>query len=155
MPDIISLPVDGTKTKEQIVRQAYGLLAIRFDSLDADLMADGLAALNLLMLDAPWNQLGYNQPTFNEGNLAEFSGLIDAYVPAVLHELARSLASTMGKALPAETKARLTKARRSLDALLATVPELKIRNGVHLGAGWRPYRESNQLDRWSYTAASE
>ncbi len=131
----VSLDLGIGRPKADIIEQAYRLCGINRDDLGSDEIGDGLRDLNIMMMDAPWNALGYDQPAFGDGDPADLSGLLDAYVPAVVHELAMRLAPNMGKTLSTEAAARVKTTRRSLDALIATVPALKARGGIHQGAG--------------------
>lgn len=135
MTDIVTLDLGSGRPKRDIVEQAYRQCGLIASDPDPDLLAEGLRELNIMMMEAPWSGLGFNLPTYGDGDLADFSGLLDAYVPATIYELAMRIAPNMGKALSPETAARVKTTRRNLDALLATVPALKARGGIHQGAG--------------------
>jgi P22 tail accessory factor len=131
----VTLDLGLGRPKRDIIEQAYRLCGIAVDDLDPDLLSDGLRDLNIMMMEGPWDTLGYEQPLIGDGDLADASGLLNAYTPATIHELAMRLAPNMGKALSPEALARVRTTRRTLDALIAVIPQMKMRGGIHLGAG--------------------
>lgn len=139
MTDTVVLELGTGRSKGEIVERAFAVIGIASENLDSDMLVKGLSTLNVMMMEAPWNALGFNLPTYGEGDLADFSELLDAYIPAVVHGLAMLLAAEFGKTLSTEAAARVRTTRRNLDALLAASPALKMRAGVPLGVGRRDF----------------
>lgn len=136
-------------TKAQIVADAYNELAIAgwvYD-LDPDEQQWGGQRLDTMLAD--WDmrgiQLGYalaNTP--GEIDLDADSGLPVGVIRAVVLNLAKSLASGKGKALPPQT---LADARQALDAIRgkAFAPrEQQLPNTLQRGQGTKHWRTLNR-----------
>jgi hypothetical protein len=132
-------------TKQQLIEQAFGELALAhfvFD-LDADTLESALRALDTMM--ATWSGVGisisYALPTSPDlSNIGDDAGIPDSAVEAVYMNLALKLAAGRGKALTVETRSA---ARAGYNALLgaAVSPAAGQSSGLPLiGAGNKPWR---------------
>ncbi|MES2904012.1 MAG: packaged DNA stabilization gp4 family protein [Pseudomonadota bacterium] len=151
MTDVTTLTVDIGRQKRDLVELAYQICGINIDALSPEDLSDGLRDLNFMMMETPWSELGFTLPTYGDGDLAEASGLLDKYVPAVIHELAMRRAPAKGKSLSVEAAARVRTTRATLETIIAVVPTFKMRGGVSLGSGRRcygvhPLYSSNETD---------
>lgn len=121
LSDSIWLP---TNTKRQIIEMAYeecSLAGYEFN-LTPEELSSGLRKLDALM--ARWKaaskDLLYNFPAiFGEGDLDELSGVPDAAVEGAAMTLAMALAPAMGKAMTAESRARLSSAMSAISTMCA------------------------------------
>jgi hypothetical protein len=145
------LPTSEGRPKRDIIRRAYSICGIAKDTLSPEDMADGLEILNMQMMDTPWSLVAYNQPSSGNGDVGDPSGLENAYIPAVMYELAKRLAVDMGKGLSPEASSTLARTRASFRALIATAPTMLMRPGVHLGSGRRDWVRG---DMWSVDGGS-
>lgn len=132
-------------TKEQIVAEAYGELALQgyvFD-LSPDEMQTGLNRLDLLM--AKWEgkgiRLGYPMPSSpDDSDLSQDSNLpLHAVEPAFMN-LAVSLAAGLGKTVTNETKRAAREGLAMLTTAAAYPQEQQIPSTMPRGAGNRPWR---------------
>jgi hypothetical protein len=135
----IVLPVGTGRPKADIISRAFAMLGLGDDEFERspEEMGMGLRTLNVMMMEEPWNQLGYDQPTYGDGDLADQSGIADKHMSAVVGELAVRLASAIGKELPPGTMRTVARGLMALRADLASSPQLKVRGGVHRGQGVR------------------
>jgi hypothetical protein len=132
-------------TKQQIIEQAFGELALAghvFD-LDADTLESALRELDTMM--AEWSGLGisigYLLPaTPDDSNIGDDSGIPNESVRSVYMNLASQLAASRGKTLTAQT---LATAQRGYNILLGTAvtPTSGQCSGLpRIGAGNKPWR---------------
>lgn len=138
-------------TKRQIVVQAFEELALagyEFD-LSPEELQSGLRRLDLLM--ATWTGKGikvsYAQGLSpDESDLDDDSGLPMFAVGAVYTGLAKSIAASKGKTLPASA---LTTAKDAYDAMLSALARDEVKqqqwpSGLPRGAGNKPWRTFNR-----------
>jgi hypothetical protein len=132
-------------TKQQLIEQAFGELALAgyvFD-LDADTLESALRNLDTMM--AEWSGLGisigYLLPaTPDDSNIGDDAGIPNESVRAVYSNLAVQLAAGRGKALTPQTMAT---AQRGYNTLLgaAVSPTSGQCSGLpRIGAGNKPWR---------------
>ena len=132
-------------TKQQLIEQAFGELALAgyvFD-LDADTLESALRQLDTMM--AEWSgagiDIGYALPaTPDDSSIGDDSGIPDAANRPVYMNLAVQLAAGRGKALTPQTIAAAT---RGYNALLgaAVSPTSGQCSGLpRIGAGNKPWR---------------
>lgn len=134
MPQIV---LDGTgPTKTAVIEMAYehcSLAGFEFERT-AEEMTAGLRQMNAMLAEwlADGIDLGYDFPTYADGNLEEPSGLPTSAVAVVTSMLAQRLAPGMGKALSPAASAALNRsyfALRSRHATIATVTPYGGRRG--------------------------
>ncbi|CAB4140433.1 hypothetical protein UFOVP407_55 [uncultured Caudovirales phage] len=135
----VVLPVGTGRPKADIITRAFAMCALGDDDFERtpEEMGMGLRILNVMMMEAPWNLLGYDQPRYGDGDLADQSSLADKHIPAVVGELATRIAAAIGKSLKPEAMRAVSRSLMALRADLATVKQLKARSGIHRGAGVR------------------
>lgn len=132
----------STSTKRQIIEMAYeecSLAGYEFNVTPEELFS-GLRKLDALM--AQWAQsskdLGYNFPdTFGGGDLEDVSGIPDAAINGASISLAMAIAPAMGKAMSAESRARLSKAMTVIGAMCAKRASVGWARDTVAGAGNR------------------
>jgi hypothetical protein len=133
---VIDVPLIG-KPKQVILDMAFedcGLAGYDFDRTPGEISA-GLRRLNALMLEWPWNLLGYVQPPYGEGAPEELSNIPDFALNTVAQYLALRIAPQMGASLSPEQRAAMSRSLMTLQGELATIPDVQMPAGTPLGAG--------------------
>jgi hypothetical protein len=125
----------GGVLKREIVEQAFDDLGI--SDYEPDEAVKALKRLNAMALEAPWNALAYEQPTYSEGLLTDESGVPRDYLAAFATELASRIAPIFGKTLSAEQKRNAVVSRNNFSAAVATIPTASFAPGTPAGAGSR------------------
>lgn len=132
-------------TKQQLIEEAFGELALAghtFD-LDADTLESALKRLDTMMAewDALGIDLGYALPSSPEdSDIGDDAGIPNSACTTVWTNVAVRIAGSHGKTLTAETK---TIAKSGYDRLLgaAVAPSAQQASGLPLnGAGNKPWR---------------
>jgi hypothetical protein len=136
MPITLDLSTDGPP-KRQLIELAFGDIGSAGYEFGrtAEEVADGLLRLNALMLEWPWNALGYQQPTYGLGNPDDSSGINPEAMNAVSSALALRLAPAMGATLSPEAQANLSRAAAKAYALTATIPTMPMAHDTPRGLG--------------------
>ena len=137
----ISVPVG--RPKRDIIELAFddcGLAGYEFDRTPEE-QSMALRKLNALMLEWPWNKLGYAQPAYGAGQVEGASGLPDAAINAVAQYLALRIAPGIGNTLSAESRASMAHSRAVLFGEIATIPDMSLPGNTARGQGNR-YRAS-------------
>ncbi len=125
------------RPKETIIEMAFEELTIsgfEFD-ITPEEVAKALRRLNVMMLEPPFDGMGYNQPLEEDGSPAEASGLVDADVRAIILALAVELAPMVGKTVSVEFRSRANRAISQLRAKYAVIPKLDYAPLTARGAG--------------------
>lgn len=137
----------STSTKRQIVEMAYeecSLAGYEFNLTPEEIFS-GLRKLDAEMAEwrASSRDVGYNFPaSFGGGDLDDYSGIPDAAITGAAISLAMAIAPAMGKAMSAETRARISKSMATIRAMCARTPrEQQWARGTVAGAGnrWSRY----------------
>lgn len=134
----IYLPLTG-KPKMYILDLAFddvGLSSGEFERT-ADEYAQALRKLNALMMESPFNKLGYAQPVDGDGQPEELSNLPDDTIHAVAMRLALRLAPTFGKVFGLEYRQAAARSFETLTAQYSTIATQTV--PLHKGAGWSRY----------------
>lgn len=141
MPITITLDPTGP-TKRQIVELAFGKITMPGHEFakTADEIADALTHLNALMLEWPYNLLGYEQSDYALGSVAESSGISREALNGVAAALALRLAAAYGRPLSAEARADMASANGKLHSLVAAVPTMPLARDTPSGSGSRSGR---------------
>lgn len=138
------LPIPSGPTNREIIDRAYRSLGLK-DSMfarTAEEYQEGVEVLASMMLESPFDQLGYVQFSGGEGNrVEEESGIDRKWLEAVALSLAERLAPMIGKTLSPHTLKAKVRAYSQLCASVVAVPEAVHRPGTPRGAGAR-YRTS-------------
>lgn len=137
MTIVISTPVG--RPKRDIIELAFddcGLAGYEFDRSPEE-QGVALRKLNALMMEWPWNQLGYNQPSYGAGQVEGPSGIPDFAINAVAQYLALRIAPGIGNTLSPEARASMVQSRATLFAQLATVPSMAMPGNTPRGTGQR------------------
>lgn len=134
------LPIPAGPTNREIIDRAYRAMGLS-DSMfgrTAEEYAVGVEILSSMMLESPFDQLGYVQFAGGEGNrVEEESGIERKWLEAVGLMLAERLAPAIGKTmLPHAVKAK-ARAYSQLCAAVVTIPSLRYADGTIRGAGAR------------------
>lgn len=132
----------GGPLKREIVEMAFGNLAMagyEFGRTPEE-VADALSRLNGLMLEWPYDQLGYQQSLYGVGSGEEASGIDRKWIRAVAGALTLDLAGMMGAQLGKDAAASINTAILRLQSGVATVPLMPYSSGTVAGAGNRSGR---------------
>lgn len=135
--------------KRDLINQAFeqiGLAVYVFD-LSPEQLAAALKTMDSML--ATWNakgiRLGYPVPTTAGGStLDQDSGLPDSAYEAVVMNLAKRLATTVGRATSQDVNVA---AKQGYDILLARAvqpPEMRLPNTMPRGAGQKAWRVTGQ-----------
>jgi hypothetical protein len=139
-----TIPIPSGPTNREIIDRAYRSLGLK-DSMFArteEEYATGVEILSSMMLESPFDKLGYVQQDGGEGNRVEAeSGIDRKWLEAVGLMLAERLAPTIGKTLSPHTMKARNRAYSQLCSAVVTIPAAKYADGTPRGAGAR-YRNS-------------
>jgi hypothetical protein len=134
-------------TKQQIVEEAFGELALHgfVVDLDPDTLQSGLRRLDTMM--AMWDgkgiRLGYPLPSSpDDSNLDDDSNLPDMAVEPVYLNLAVRLSAGYGKQVSPTTSATAKEGYDMLMARAAMPPEVNFPRSMPAGAGNLPWRRN-------------
>lgn len=133
---IIDVPLIG-KPKQVILEMAFedcGLAGYDFDRTPGEISA-ALRRLNALMLEWPWNLLGFVQPPYGEGAPEELSNIPDFALNTVAQYLALRIAPQMAATLAPEQRAAMSRSLMTMQGELATIPTVSLPRGTVSGAG--------------------
>jgi len=139
------LPIPSGPTNREIIDRAYRSMGVS-DAMfgrTAEEYAVGVEILASMMLESPFDLLGYDQQDAGEGNrVEEESGIDRKYLEPVALMLAERLAPAIGKTLAPHTIKAKNRAYSLLCAAVVTIPAAQYQDGTPRGAGAR-YRNSN------------
>jgi hypothetical protein len=134
------LPIPAGPTNREIIDRAYRAMGVStrmFGLTDSD-YADGVETLSSMMLESPFDLLGYVQFQGGEGNrVEEESGIDRKYLEPVALMLAERLAPVIGKTLAPHTLKAKNRAYSLLCAAVVTIPDAKYQDGTPRCAGHR------------------
>ena len=134
------LPIPAGPTNREIVDRAYRSMGLS-DSMfgrTPEEYATGVELLSSMMLEAPFDRLGYVQWDGGEGNrVEEESGINRKWLEAVGLMLAERLAPVIGKQLSPHMLAAKARAYSRLCAEVVTVPDARYADGTPRGQGAR------------------
>lgn len=135
------LPIPSGPTNKEIIDRAYQVLGLS-DSMfgrTPEEYASAMLPLGGMMLEWPYDQLGFIFEDAAGLRVEEESGIARKYLDAVAYGLAERLAPTIGKALPAEARKpkNTTYSRLCADVRVATPAQYAA--GTPRGAGGRRY----------------
>jgi hypothetical protein len=134
------LPIPSGPTNREIIDRAYRSMGVS-DAMfgrTPEEYAVGVEILSSMMLESPFDRLGYVQQDGGEGNrVEEESGIDRKWLEAVGLMLAERLAPVIGKALAPHTLKAKGRAYSALCAEVMTVPFAKYADGTPRGAGAR------------------
>jgi hypothetical protein len=134
------LPIPSGPTNREIIDRAYKAMGAgaRGFGLPAEDYADAVDVLSSMMLESPFDLLGYVQQDGGEGNRVEDeSGIARKYLEPVALMLAERIAPTIGKTLAPHTLAAKRRAYSLLCAAVVTIPDAKYQDGTPRGLGHR------------------
>lgn len=137
MTVVLSIPKG--RPKRDIIELAFddcGLAGYEFDRTPEE-QSMALRKLNALMLEHPWNQLGYTQPAYGVGLAEEPSGLPDDAINAVAQYLALRIVPGIGATLSAEQRATMARSLVLLQSQYAVIPTMNLANSTVRGSGHR------------------
>lgn len=139
----VTLTIPTGRPKREILELAFddcGLAGYEFDRTPEE-QSMALRKLNALMLEHPWNKLGYTQPAYGVGLAEEPSGLPDTAINAVAQYLALRIAPGIGNTLSAEQKATMSRSLSLLQSEVATLPKMDLAGSTVRGTGnrWSRY----------------
>lgn len=138
------LPIPAGPTNREIIDRAYRAMSISDAMFGRTLeeYAVGVEILSSMMLESPFDQLGYVQFSGGEGNrVEEESGIDRKWLEAVGLMLAERLAPAIGKQLAPHSIRAMSRAYSQLCAAVVTIPAARYQDGTPRGAGAR-YRTS-------------
>jgi hypothetical protein len=137
MTVLITIPTG--RPKRDIIELAFddcGMAGYEFDRTPEE-QTMALRKLNALMLEWPWNLLGYNQPDYGVGLAEGPSGLPDEAISGTAQYLAMRIAPGIGNTISPELKATMARALANIEALTATVQTIEPAPGTAVGTGNR------------------
>lgn len=147
----VTLDIGTGRPKRDIVEMAHQYCGLAIATVSADELTNALRTLNYMMMEPPFNRIGYAVPAYGDGDLAHLSGIEDTYVPAVVLSLAARIAPGMGKTLSVEAKAAMAQAMGVLRAATVQVPAFTPADGLPMGAGARRSGVALGASAWTYT----
>jgi hypothetical protein len=110
---------------------------------DPDERIAALKFLDAMMLEHPWNRLGYEQPTYGAGLTTDGSGIASDSLAAVASNLAVRFAPAKGKTLSAEQRKSAADSFQYISAQHATIPTAARIPATPRGSGsrstWRTF----------------
>lgn len=134
------LPIPSGPTNREIIDRAYRAMGVS-DAMFARTLEEyqvGVEILASMMLESPFDKLGYVQWDAGEGNrVEEESGIDRKYLEPVALMLAERLAPVIGKTLAPHTLAAKRRAYSLLCAAVVTIPDSQYQDGTPRGAGHR------------------
>lgn len=133
----VTISIPSGRPKRDIIELAFddcGLAGYEFDRTPEE-QTVALRKLNALMLEHPWNKLGYTQPAYGVGLAEEPSGLPDDTINAVAQYLALRIAPGIGNSLSDETKRSMARSLMTLQSEYAVVPVMEVPGNTNLGSG--------------------
>lgn len=145
----VVLNIPQGRPKRDIIELAFddcGLAGYEFDRTPEE-QSMALRKLNALMLEHPWNMLGYDQPTYGVGVVEQPSGLPDDAVNTVAQYLALRIVPGVGAALSSEAKATMARSLMNLQSQYAKLPDMDLVGSTVRGTGNR-----SGFYRWPYSA---
>jgi hypothetical protein len=135
----ITVPLPGGPKKRRIIEMAYGKLTLggyEFGRTPEEI-DDAISELDALMLEYPYSELGYVQPSYGIGTADDQSGIPDDTLAAVAGGLATRLAANMGKTLPPEALGSIARSKALLEAKVAAIPTMPFAQHTPRGLGNR------------------
>ena len=134
------LPIPAGPTNREIIDRAYRSMGVS-DAMFGRTPEEygvGVEILASMMLESPFDRLGYVQEDGGEGNRVENeSGIDRKYLEPVALMLAERLAPAIGKQLAPHTLAAKRRAYSLLCAAVVAIPDAKYQDGTPRGAGHR------------------
>jgi hypothetical protein len=133
---IATLPATG-RPKRDIIELAFadcGLSGYEFDRTPEE-QSLALRQLNAMMMEPPWDQLGYAQPTYGAGQAEGGSGIPDFAINTVAQYLALRIAPSLGVTLPPEQRATMARSLMALQSQLAIIPTVELPGNTVRGSG--------------------
>lgn len=134
------LPIPGGPSNREIIDRAYRAMSIS-DAMfgrTPEEYAVGVEILSSMMLESPFDMLGYVQFSGGEGNrVEEESGIERKWLEAVGLMLAERLAPAIGKQLAPHSVKAKTRAYSQLCAAVVTIPDAQYQDGTPRGSGAR------------------
>lgn len=136
------IPIPGGPTNREIIDRAYRSLGVSdgMFARTAEEYQTGIEILASMMMESPFDLLGYVQFDGGEGNrVEEESGIDRKWLEAVGLSLAERLAPTLGKTLSPHLSKAKVRAYSQLCVAVVPIPEVKHRDGTPRGSGarWR------------------
>jgi len=134
------LPIPAGPTNREIIDRAYRSMGVS-DAMfgrTAEEYAVGVEILSSMMLESPFDRLGYVQFQGGEGNrVEEESGIDRKYLEPVALMLAERLAPVIGKTMAPHAMKAKNRAYSLLCAAVMTIPDAKYQDGTPVGSGHR------------------
>ena len=135
----VILPTRAGRPKRDIIELAFddcGLAGYEFDRTPEE-QGVALRKLNAMMMEWPWNGLGYRQPAYGQGEADEASGLPDSAVNAAAQYLALRIAPGMGATISPEQRATNARSLLLIQSEHAATPPSIVAGAMLTGAGQR------------------
>lgn len=144
------IPIPSGPTNREIIDRAYQVLGLS-DSMfgrTEEEYASAMLPLGAMMLEWPFDQLGFIYEDAAGMRVEEESGIARKYLDAVAYALAERLAPMIGKALPAEANKPKNRTYSKLCADVAVIPAAQFTDATFRGSGHRwpsrvPYYAKN------------
>jgi len=134
------LPIPAGPTNREIIDRAYRSMGVS-DAMfgrTAEEYAVGVEILSSMMLESPFDRLGYVQFSGGEGNrVEEESGIDRKYLEPVALMLAERLAPAIGKQLAPHAMKAKNRAYSLLCAAVVPIPDARYQDGTPVGSGHR------------------
>lgn len=138
----VTINIDpGGPTKGAIIDLMFFNMGI--NDVDPDERVTALKFLDAMMLEHPWNRLGYEQPLYGQGLTTDGSGIEPDALAAVASNLAIRYAPAKGKTLSPEQRKSAAESFQYISAQYATVPTAARYAATPRGSGarstWRTF----------------
>lgn len=145
-----TIPVPSGPTNKEIIDRAYQVLSLKdsmFGRTDEE-YASAVLVLGGMMMEWPYDQLGYIYEDAAGLRAEEESGISRKWLDAVGYGLAERIAPTIGKTLSVEARRVKTQTHSRLCSEAGSIPQSQYADGTPLGAGhsrtYRPTYFSNE-----------
>lgn len=131
------LPIPSGPTNREIIDRAYQILGMS-DALfgrTQEEYASALLPLGGMMLEWPFDQLGYIYEDAAGLRVEEESGIDRKWLDAVAYDLAERLAPTIGKSLSSEARKQKNRLYSRLCGDVSVIEAAQFADGTVTGAG--------------------
>src|SRR5690606_25386143 len=135
------LPIPSGPTNKEIIDRAYQIIGLS-DSMfgrTPEEYASAMLPLGGMMLEWPFDQLGFIFEDAAGLRPEEESGIDRKYLEAVAYALAERIAPTIGKTLPPEARKPKNTTYSALCAAVRVATPAEYADGTPMGAGHRHY----------------
>lgn len=134
-----TLPIPSGPTNREIIDRAYQVLGMSdaLFSRSQEEYAAAMLPLGSMMLEWPFDRLGYIYDDAAGLRIEEESGVARKYLDAVAYDLAERMAPTIGKSLSPEARKQKNRSYSRLCGDVAVIEQAQFSEGTVTGSGHR------------------